>query len=102
MGQLQLEVGWLLDSMRLRAERKLEQVCSEEQYAKVFDRLNSLPSRVEHLIIQLGDASPSAIVTASETECLHRDPDCLSPHGVFGERVIVKIQPFRCIREVGY
>jgi len=70
---------------------------------KVFDRLNSLPSRVEHLIIQLGDASRTVAVTSSETECqcLHRDPDCLSPHGVFGERVIVKIQSFRCIREVG-
>jgi hypothetical protein len=102
VGQLQLEVGSFLDSMLLRAERKLEQVCSEEQYAKVFDRLNSLPSRVEHLIIQLGDASLSAIVTASDIECLHRYSDCLSPHGVFGERAVVKIQPFRCIREVGY
>jgi hypothetical protein len=102
VGQLQLEVGWFLDSVPLRAERKLEQVCSEEQYAKVFDRLNSLPSRVEHLIIQLGDAPPSAIVTASETEFLHRDSDCLSPHGVFGERVVVKIQSYRCIGEVGY
>ena len=88
--------------MPLRAERKLEQVCSEEQYAKVFDRLDSLPSTVEHLIIQLGKASPSAIVTASEIECLHRDSDCLSPHGVFGERVVVKIQPFCRVREVGY
>ena len=88
--------------MPLRAERKLEQVCSEEQYANVFNRLNSLPSRVEHLIIQLGDAAPSAIVSANEIECLHRDSDCLSPHGVFGERVVIKIQSFRCIREVGY
>lgn len=39
-----------------RAERKLGhwQVCSEEQYTKAFDRLNSLPSKVERLIIQLG------------------------------------------------
>jgi hypothetical protein len=102
VGQLQLEVGWFLDSMALRAERKLEQVCSEEQYAKVFDRLDSLPPRVEHLIIQLGDASSSAIVTASEIECLHRDSDCLSPHGVFGARAVVKIQSFRCIGEIGY
>ena len=86
----------------LRAERKLGQVCSEEQYTKVFDRLNSLPSRVEHLIIQLGDASSSVIVTARETEYLHRDSDCLSPHGIFGARVVVKIQSCRCIREVGY
>jgi hypothetical protein len=88
--------------MPLRAERKLGQVCSEEQYTKVFDRLNSLPSKVEHLIIQLGDTCPSPIVTASEIECLHRDSDCLSPHGVFGERVVVKIQSFRGVREVGY
>jgi hypothetical protein len=60
VGQLQLEAGWFLDSMPLRAERKLDQVCSDEQYAKVFNRLNSLPSRVEHLIIQLGEASLSA------------------------------------------
>ncbi|KAF8479014.1 hypothetical protein DFH94DRAFT_693399 [Russula ochroleuca] len=31
-----------------------EQVCSAEQYEKVFARLNALPSTVEHLIIQLG------------------------------------------------
>ena len=97
-----LEVGWFLDSTPLRAERKLEQVCSDEQYAKVFDRLNSLPSSVEHLIIQLGDAFPSVIFTASEIECPHRDSDRLSAHGVFGERVVVKIQSFRRIREVGY
>jgi hypothetical protein len=86
----------------LRAERKLGQVCSEEQYTKVFDRLNLLPSRVEHLIIQLGDASSSLIVTARETEYLHRDSDCLSPHGILGARVVVKIQSCRCIGEVGY
>ncbi|KAI0274398.1 hypothetical protein BGY98DRAFT_993844 [Russula aff. rugulosa BPL654] len=45
--------AWIL-MLDCRAERKLGQVCSEEQYTKVFDRLNSLPSRVEHLIIQLG------------------------------------------------
>ena len=90
--------------MPLRAERKLEQVCSEEQYTKVFERLVSLPSRVEHLIIQLGDASPSAVVTAnlSAIECPHRNSNCLSPHGVFGERVVVKIQSFRCTGEAGY
>jgi hypothetical protein len=91
-----------LDSMPLRAERKLGQVCSDEQYAKVFDQLDSLPSRVEHLIIQLGDAFPFAGVTASDIECLHRDSDCLSPHGVFGARVVVEIQSRRRIREVGY
>lgn len=93
-------VGWFLDSMPLRAERKLAQVCSEEQYAKVFDRLNSLPSRVEHLIVQLGGASLSAITTAGEIEYLHRDSNRVSPHGVSGERVVIEIQSFRCIREV--
>jgi hypothetical protein len=35
-------------------------VCSEIEYASVFDRLNkTLPPRVEHLIIQLGDSSSS-------------------------------------------
>ncbi|PPR04970.1 hypothetical protein CVT24_010428 [Panaeolus cyanescens] len=37
-----------------RAERKKEQVCSREQYQKVFGRLNSLPMGVEHLVVQLG------------------------------------------------
>ncbi|KIY51015.1 hypothetical protein FISHEDRAFT_37727 [Fistulina hepatica ATCC 64428] len=36
-----------------RAERKKEQVCSPEEYQKVFGRLNKA-SRVEHLIVQLG------------------------------------------------
>jgi hypothetical protein len=67
-------------------------VCSEEEYTKVFDRLNTLPPRVEHLIIQLGNASPSVTVNLSETDCLLRDPNCLSPHGVFGERVGIEIQ----------
>jgi hypothetical protein len=40
--------------MAIRAERKLGRVCSDEQYLKIFDRLNALPPRVEHLIVQLG------------------------------------------------
>lgn len=36
------------------AERKKDQVCSPGEYKRVFDRLNSLPSGVEHVVIQLG------------------------------------------------
>jgi hypothetical protein len=56
--RLQLEVVYVLDATP-RAERKLGQVCSEKEYANVFDRLNeTLPPSVEHLIIQLGDSLP--------------------------------------------
>jgi len=44
---------WLL-MLDCRAERKLQQVCSEEQYARVFKRMNELPPGVEHVIVQLG------------------------------------------------
>ena len=64
--QLQPELAF--DLIHVRAERKLGQVCSEEEYAGVFDRLNTLPARVEHLIIQLGDATPSVAVIPDETE----------------------------------
>ena len=36
------------------AERKEDQVCSIDEYQRVFERLNCLPSSVEHVIIQLG------------------------------------------------
>ena len=100
MRRLQLELVQFLDPTRFRAERKLGQVCSKEQYDKVFERLKKLPSRVEHLIIQLGDAT-SITATPSETECLHRDSDCLSSYGVFGERIIIKTQSFHVLGEVG-
>jgi|SRR6266852_3028797 len=87
--------------MAIRAERKLGRVCSVEQYNRIFDRLNALPPKVEHLIVQLGDASPSVTVTLSETECLHRDSDRVSPYGVFGKRAIIKIQSSCYIRAVG-
>ncbi|KAI0303483.1 hypothetical protein B0F90DRAFT_1809674 [Multifurca ochricompacta] len=45
--------SWLL-MLDCRAERKLTQVCSEEEYTKVFQRLHALPFGVEHVIIQLG------------------------------------------------
>ncbi|KAF8232307.1 hypothetical protein L208DRAFT_1272706 [Tricholoma matsutake] len=37
-----------------RAERTKEQVCSRQEYQKVFQRLAQLPQSVEHLIVQLG------------------------------------------------
>ncbi|OCH90292.1 hypothetical protein OBBRIDRAFT_812785 [Obba rivulosa] len=37
-----------------RAERKKDQVCSQEQYTKVFSRASKLPSTVEHLVILIG------------------------------------------------
>jgi len=53
--------------MTIRAERSLGQVCSEEQYARVFKRMNTLPSGVEHLIVQLGDATDLVAFSSSET-----------------------------------
>jgi len=45
--------AWLL-MLDCRAERKLAQVCSQEEYKKVFQKLHALPAGVDHLIVQLG------------------------------------------------
>ncbi len=37
-----------------RAERKKDQVCSAEEYQKVFARLQGLPQHVEHLVVLVG------------------------------------------------
>ncbi|EMD34460.1 hypothetical protein CERSUDRAFT_97712 [Gelatoporia subvermispora B] len=37
-----------------RAERKKSQVCSQEEYTKVFSRVSKLPPTAEHLVIQIG------------------------------------------------
>jgi len=37
-----------------RAERRRDQVCSEYEYQKVFERLRQLPDKVQHLVVQLG------------------------------------------------
>lgn len=37
-----------------RAERTLNQVCSETTYRRMFDKLWELPSNVKHVVIQLG------------------------------------------------
>jgi hypothetical protein len=36
------------------AERRIDQVCSEVEYRKVFERLRYIPQGVEQLIVQLG------------------------------------------------
>jgi hypothetical protein len=36
------------------AERKREQVCSWLEYQKVFQRIDTIPEQVEHLVVQLG------------------------------------------------
>jgi hypothetical protein len=36
------------------AERTKMQVCSPEEYDRVMARLETIPSRVKHLIVQLG------------------------------------------------
>jgi hypothetical protein len=37
-----------------RAERTLNQVCSETTYRRVFGRLRDLPNTVKHLVVQIG------------------------------------------------
>ncbi|KAI0050058.1 hypothetical protein FA95DRAFT_1677081 [Auriscalpium vulgare] len=37
-----------------RAERRLDQVCGQEEYRKVFSRMHALPQGIEHLVVQLG------------------------------------------------
>ncbi|CAG7846587.1 SubName: Full=Uncharacterized protein {ECO:0000313/EMBL:CCA69829.1} [Serendipita indica DSM 11827] len=37
-----------------RAERRLDRVCSETTYRRMFDRLWELPASVKHLVVQLG------------------------------------------------
>ncbi|KAH9926121.1 uncharacterized protein B0H18DRAFT_1085075 [Fomitopsis serialis] len=44
---------WML-LLDCRAERKLDQVCSDRSYRIVFDRVGAMPPGVEHLVIQLG------------------------------------------------
>lgn len=51
---------------RGRAERKLSQVCSETEYRKVFQRLQTLPAHVEHLVVQLGASSLYEILQTIE------------------------------------
>ena len=47
-------IFWFIPFVVTSAERKKDQVCSHGEYQRVFERLNSLPSDVEHVIIQIG------------------------------------------------
>ena len=38
----------------LRAERKKDQVCSEQEYKAVFRRIYQLPRAIEHLVLLTG------------------------------------------------
>jgi hypothetical protein len=50
-----------------RAERRKDQVCSSTEYQKVFERLDALPQRVEHVVVQLGELIlPLARVTHTQ------------------------------------
>jgi hypothetical protein len=94
-------MGWLLDLIPFRAERKLGQVCSDEQYAKVFDRLNSLPSRVEHLIIQLGD-SPHMLLSLQARLTASTGIPIAYPRMVFLENALSsKFSPFVALGKLG-
>lgn len=65
------------------AERKLDQVCSDQEYRTVFDHVNALPAEAEHLVVQLGEAI-RVLLDASQLKLrwyLLRHPDCLSTHG---------------------
>lgn len=100
-GSITTRDSMILDATTIRAERRLGRVCSDEQYNRVFEQLNTMPSNVEHLIIQLGDAFSSVTFTSNKTECLHRDSDRVSPYGVFGKRVVIKIQSSCHVGAVG-
>jgi hypothetical protein len=76
-------------------------VCSEEEYVRVFKRMNQLPPEVEHLIIQLGDATSLVALSSSRTKCRHRNPDYVPSPGVSGERIVIETQSPRHIREDG-
>jgi hypothetical protein len=56
------------DTMTTRAERELGQICSEKQYATVFKRIYALPPGVEHLIVQLGNATLVVVFGSSVTK----------------------------------
>lgn len=69
-----------------RAERKKEQVCSPEEYQKVFARMRSLPSGVEHLIVQLGIpiAYPRMVFLESALESKFNPLVALGRNGTMG------------------
>ncbi len=54
-----LKSDWLLfNTKTIRAERKLGQVCSKEEYGRVFKKMYALPRGVKHVIVQIGNVTP--------------------------------------------
>ena len=44
------------------------QVCSQEEYKKVFQKLHALPAGVEHLIVQIGNSTSFAAGTSNQAD----------------------------------
>ena len=101
MRRFELRLAALFNTKTIRAERKLGQVCSEEEYGKVFDRMFALPQGVQHVIVQLGNVTPLVACRLRGTQFYHRDSDRVPSHGVSGDHVVIEIQPSRYAGEVG-
>ena len=58
----------ILLTFSISAERRREQVCSQEEYDQVFKQVLALPTGVEHLIVQIG--IPIAYPRMNFLECV--------------------------------
>ncbi|KAK7014992.1 C-CAP/cofactor C-like domain-containing protein [Favolaschia claudopus] len=69
-----------------RAERKKDQVCSQAQYQKIFERLTQLPPNVEHLCVQIGIpiAYPRLVFLESALESKFNPLTALAKTGSLG------------------
>lgn len=69
-----------------RAERRKDQVCSPFEYEKVFQRIGTLPSTMEHLIVLLGIpiAYPRMVFLESALESKLNPLVALGRNGSFG------------------
>lgn len=69
-----------------RAERRKDQICSPGEYQRVFERLNNLPSGVEHVIIQIGIpiAYPRLVFLEAALESKYNPLVALGRHGSLG------------------
>ncbi len=75
--------------------------CSEEQYAKVVDRLNTLPSRVEHLIMLL--VTSSCLSSSRQARLsVYTGTPIAYPRMVFLENALsLKFSPFVALGRLG-
>ncbi|KAL1680859.1 hypothetical protein EV122DRAFT_206983 [Schizophyllum commune] len=69
-----------------RAERKKDRVCSQTEYAKVFERLQNIPPTTEHVIVQLGIpiAYPRMVFLESALESKYNPLTILGRNGSMG------------------